>query len=63
MPHPRDADPPKRIACTAGNRDRNTFLQIMKGNGIIDLEEYGRLIASCYGETPSLEVRDFLKEK
>jgi hypothetical protein len=35
----------------------------MKCNGIIDLEEYGRLIASCYGETLSLEVRDFLKEK
>lgn len=35
----------------------------MKGDGIIDLEEYDRVIASCYGETPSQEVRDFLKEK
>jgi len=63
MPHPRAADPPKRIACTAGNRDRKTFVQITKGDGIIDVEKYGRVIASCYGATPSREVRDFLKEK
>lgn len=40
-----------------------TFLKAIGGDGIIDLEDYGRVIASCYGEAPTQEVRDFLKEK
>ncbi len=39
------------------------FLAAIKGDGIIHLEEYGRVIASCYGEAPSLEIKDILKEK
>jgi hypothetical protein len=30
---------------------------------MIDLETYGKVIASCYGEEPTQEVKDFLKEK
>jgi hypothetical protein len=37
------------------------FLDAIEGEGTIDLEHYGRVIASCYGETPSQEVRDLLK--
>ncbi len=39
------------------------FLAAIDGDGIINLEDYGRVIASCYGETPSEEIRTFLREK
>jgi hypothetical protein len=39
------------------------FLAAMSGEGIIDLEHYGKVIASCYGEEPTQEIKDFLKEK
>ena len=39
------------------------FLKAIKGDGMVDLEEFGKIIASCYGEEPSEEVRTFLKEK
>lgn len=39
------------------------FLRAIDGDGIIDLEKYGKVIASCYGEEPSDEVKDFLKDK
>jgi hypothetical protein len=39
------------------------FLESIKGDGTVDLEEYGKVIASCYGEEPSDEVKDFLKER
>jgi len=39
------------------------FLKAIKGDGTVDLEEYGKIIASCYGEEPSEEVRIFLKDK
>jgi hypothetical protein len=29
----------------------------------MDLEDYGEVIASCYGETPDEKTRAFLKEK
>ena len=38
------------------------FLAAIKGDGTIDLSDYGRIIASCYGEEPNQEIRDFLKE-
>jgi hypothetical protein len=38
------------------------FLAAIKGDGTIDLSDYGRIIASCYGEEPSQEIRDFLTE-
>lgn len=45
-----------------GAKER-AFLAAIDGDGIINLEEYGRVIASCYGEEPSQEIRDFLKDK
>lgn len=39
------------------------FLRSIQGDGIIDLEDYGRVIASCYGEEPTQEIKDYLKEK
>jgi len=39
------------------------FLKAIKGDGMVDLEEFGKIIASCYGEEPSEEVRTFLKDK
>jgi len=33
------------------------------GDGIIDLEDHGTVIASCYGEQPSAEIRTFLKSR
>lgn len=39
------------------------FLQALKSNREIDLEKYGFLVASNYGEAPSEEVRAMLKEK
>lgn len=39
------------------------FLGAMNGGGIMDLEDYGKVVASCYGEAPSEEVKDFLREK
>lgn len=39
------------------------FLKAIKGDGMVDLEEFGKIIASCYGEIPSDEVRTFLKDK
>lgn len=39
------------------------FLESIKGDGTVDLEEYGKVIASCYGEEPTQEVKDFLKER
>jgi hypothetical protein len=39
------------------------FLRAMEGDGIIDLETFGSVVASSYGETPSDEVRTYIKEK
>jgi hypothetical protein len=39
------------------------FLKAIEGDGIIDLENYGKVIASCYGEEPTAELKAFLKEK
>lgn len=39
------------------------FLKAIEGDGIVDLAAYGTIIASCYGEEPTQEVKDFLKEK
>lgn len=39
------------------------FLRAIEGDGTVDLEKYGKVIASCYGEEPTQEVKDFLKEK
>ena len=39
------------------------FLNALKFDETIDLEEYGIILASCYGETPNEAVKQFLKEK
>jgi hypothetical protein len=39
------------------------FLQSLDSGESIDLENYGKIIASCYGEEPSKKIRNFLKEK
>lgn len=39
------------------------FRSATEGAGIVDFEEYGRVLASSYGETPTDEVRDYLKER
>jgi hypothetical protein len=36
---------------------------IETGVDTLDFADYGKVIASCYGETPSEEVRKLLKEK
>jgi hypothetical protein len=38
------------------------FLHALTEDGIIDLEHYGRVVASCYGEKPSEEIRAYLKD-
>lgn len=37
------------------------FLEAIKGDGNVDLEHYGKVVASCYGEAPSAEVIEFLR--
>lgn len=39
------------------------FLLAINGPGTIDLELYGSVIASCYGEEPTPEVREYLKTR
>ena len=40
------------------------FLKAIDENkGTIDLEDYGKVVASCYGEEPTEEVKNYLKEK
>ena len=39
------------------------FLEVLENHQINDLEAYGKIIASCYGEEPTGEVKNLLKEK
>lgn len=39
------------------------FFTAIKGDGMIDLEDYGKVVASCYGEQPTHEVAAYLKER
>ena len=39
------------------------FLKAIDGDGTVDLEKYGKVIASCYGEAPTPEIKALLKEK
>jgi hypothetical protein len=39
------------------------FMKAIQGDGMIDLEDFGKVIASCYGEEPNEETKTFLKEK
>ncbi len=40
-----------------------SFLKAIQGEGMIDLEDYGKVIASCYGEEPSQDIKDMMKER
>ena len=54
------------FAGTAGEQiafKEQLFLRAIDGDGTVDLEDYGKVIASCYGEEPTQEIKDFLKEK
>ncbi len=39
------------------------FLLSIEGDGEIDLEAYGTVVGSCYGEEPSFELKAHLKER
>jgi len=39
-----------------------SFLKSIERDGTMNLADYGRVVASCYGEAPTPEVRRFLKE-
>ena len=41
----------------------SAFMKAIEGDGMIDLEDFGKVIASCYGEEPNEETKKFLKEK
>ncbi len=41
----------------------SAFLKSIDGDGTLDLEDFGKVVASCYGETPSDEIKTYLKEK
>jgi hypothetical protein len=41
----------------------SAFMKAIDGDGMIDLEDFGKVIASCYGEEPNDETKTFLKEK
>ena len=49
------------ILVTPHNEQR--FLRVVEGDGIVDMDEYGMVIASNFGETPSDEIRRFLSER
>jgi hypothetical protein len=36
------------------------FLSASEGDGIIDLEDFGKILASCYGEQPTEEIKQYL---
>jgi hypothetical protein len=44
------------------HRER-AFLKAIAGDDIIDLEDFGQVIASCYGEAPTEEIKEFLRDK
>jgi hypothetical protein len=39
------------------------FTEALKQPQTIQLEDYGKVIASCYGDAPTEEIRQFLKDK
>ena len=39
------------------------FLKAIEGKGTVDLEDFGKVVASSYGEKPTDEVKNYLKEK
>ncbi|MEH2144706.1 hypothetical protein [Nostoc sp.] len=39
------------------------FMNALNSNHSIDLEDYGKIVGSCYGEKPDEQLRNLLKEK
>lgn len=39
------------------------FMDALKSQESIDLEDFGKVIASCYGEEPNDQVKALLKDK
>ena len=39
------------------------FLRAIEGDGTMDLEDYGKIIGSCYGDSPSEFLKQELREK
>lgn len=37
------------------------FLEAIRGTGMMDLDHYGRVVASSYGESPTEQVKQYLK--
>ena len=44
------------------SREKN-FMKAIDGDGMIDLDEYGKVIGSCYGEEPSEDLKRELFDK
>jgi len=44
-------------------RNEKAFLNALESNQSIDLEDYGKVVGSCYGEKPDNKLRKLLKEK
>jgi len=39
------------------------YVRAVEGGATMDLRKYGKVIASCYGEAPTDEVKTFLRDK
>lgn len=44
-------------------RNEKAFLNALDSNKSIDLEDYGKVVGSCYGEKPDRKLRNLLKQK
>lgn len=44
-------------------RKERRFLEALESDRVIDLENYGKVIGSCYGKNPSERLKKFLREK
>jgi len=44
------------------HRERAFLDAIESGSGIVDLKRYGHVVASCYGDEPTAEIRRYLKQ-
>lgn len=40
-----------------------SFVEALAGGGDINLEQYGRVLAACYGDKPTVKVRATLKDR
>lgn len=56
-----NGNPAYYVVYVQASRER-AFLEAFSAPGIIDLEDYGRVIASCYGNVPDERTKAFLKE-